>query len=128
MKAVDFCGFQPGQIATSLSGSSILQTLLVIFIFPWLQHRFGTLTIYRSAMTMFVLLVACYPLVHLIAKSATKRHHGGHRNDFLPQDQSDHLEVFREGTVGTWDGVPSGVIIGISGMMIIKAFGGLTWG
>ena len=78
-------------------------------------------------MTMFVLLVACYPIVHLIAKSAMKRHHGSHRNDLL-QDQSEHPEVYRKGMVGTWDGVPSGVIIGISAMMIVKAFGGLTWG
>jgi hypothetical protein len=77
-------------------------------------------------MAMLVLVVACYPIVHLIAESTTKRHHGSHENDCLGQTLSGCLEGHQKG--GTWGGVPRGVIAGVSAMMIIKAFGGLTWG
>lgn len=79
-------------------------------------------------MAMLVLLVACYPIVHFIAESATKRHPGRHKNDPLNRTLGGYLERRQDGIVGTWDGVPGGVIAGISAMMVIKAFGGLTWG
>ncbi|KAF8323178.1 MFS general substrate transporter [Clavulina sp. PMI_390] len=126
-------GLKPTQIATALSAGSILQTLLIVFLFPPLHKRFGTLPVYRSAMALDVVLIACYPVVHLIAASAARDH------DMEPSGLIRHVITTTllgdttstdggGGIIGVWRGVPGGLIAGIAVMLVVKAFAGLTWG
>lgn len=126
---------QPTQIATALSAGSILQTLIIVFLFPLLHRRFGTLLIYRSAMALDVVLIACYPVVHLIAQRSVKHHHGEHDDDIIQTALSvasllvgRESEKERGGIIGVWNGVPGGLVAGIATMLVVKAFAGLTWG
>lgn len=86
-------------------------------------------------MALDVVLIGCYPIVHWIADSTSKHHHGGHEDktgqiapalSLLSAALSPHKE--RGGIIGVWNGVPGGLIGGIATMLVVKAFAGLTWG
>lgn len=101
---------QETQIGTALSIGSIMSTFVITVLFPWLHRRFGTVRIYRYAMSMDVLFVILYPIVHAIAASAEK----GRKHD--PHDK------------GALSSIPLSVMFGLGAMLVVKALASLTWG
>lgn len=80
-------------------------------------------------MFLDIVLITLYPLVYLVARSYTPKHHGAGTSDdstFMSPHHDD--DDGRGGIIGVWKGVPTGIMVGVAGMLIVKAFAGLTWG
>lgn len=118
---------KPAQIATALSAGSILGTLIMVFLFPALHRRVGTLLIYRCSMSLDIVFICCYPIVYFIAQHYIPKHEHD-KNDFGSFKDRNEGKEGGKGIFGVWEDVPVGIIVGIVVMLVVKALAGMTWG
>lgn len=107
----------------------------MVFVFPALHRRVGTLLIYRCAMFLDFVFICCYPIVYFIAKHYVPKHEDDKGdfdslNDWMLKEGSggNGGKEGGNGVFGVWEGVPVGIIVGIVVMLVVKAFAGMTWG
>lgn len=67
-------GFKNSEIGLVLAAHGVLATLFNIVAFPWLQKRVGTVSLYRTALVLYVLMVALFPIVSRMAAKEWLNH------------------------------------------------------
>lgn len=68
MTPVSFYSFQPAEIGTLLSATGLLGIFVALVGFPTLQHRFGTMPVYRTCMTLWIVVYVLFPTTSLSAR------------------------------------------------------------
>ncbi|KAG8860153.1 hypothetical protein FRB96_004176 [Tulasnella sp. 330] len=58
----------PAQIGALLSVTGLLGGLAALFVFPTLQHRFGTMPVYRTCMALWIAVFMLFPTASLLAR------------------------------------------------------------
>ncbi|GAA5866645.1 hypothetical protein JCM8547_002708 [Rhodosporidiobolus lusitaniae] len=66
-------GFPPSSIGTALSLSGLLAVSFQLLLFPPLQHRFGTVPLYRALMALWPVVFALFPVMSYAAKRGDER-------------------------------------------------------
>lgn len=99
----------------------------MVFLFPALHRRVGTLLIYRCSMSLDIVFICCYPIVYFIAQHYIPKHEHD-KNDFGSFKDRNEGKEGGKGIFGVWEDVPVGIIVGIVVMLVVKALAGMTWG
>ncbi|KAG8991134.1 hypothetical protein FRB93_002914 [Tulasnella sp. JGI-2019a] len=71
----------PAEIAILLATMGVLGVFLSLVAFPALQHRFGTLLVYRACMALWPIVFTLYSATSLVARWMVRR--GGDTNNSL---------------------------------------------